>query len=92
MLILTRTKLTGPAHNQKAIATGSKFSLNTKLSFLSLGFRGNPISGLPFNEKEGLLYNKYVNLYKSKKISKFNLIFRSNFNTNSIGSEGYMIL
>jgi hypothetical protein len=53
-----RMKLTGPARHQKAISNAETHRIDTNTAILSLGFKGDPLPGLPFNEKLGILYTR----------------------------------
>lgn len=59
-------QLTGPARSQKAIAVDETFRIGTNMAVLSLGFKGLPIRGLPFNDKLGILYNRYIDLTRRR--------------------------
>lgn len=56
-LTLIRNRLSGEAFSQQAIATGDPFELNCGLVFRSIGYRGEPIAGLPFDAVKGVLPN-----------------------------------
>jgi len=53
-VILEKNKLCGEAFSQWAEGTGSNIELETGLLFRSIGYRGIPIPGVPFDEKKGV--------------------------------------
>ncbi len=57
-LTLIRNRLSGEAFSQQAVATGDPFELNCGLVFRSIGYRGEPIAGLPFDAVKGVLPNQ----------------------------------
>lgn len=57
-VILEETKLIGEPGKQKAQNTGVKSELNCGVLFRSVGYRGVPIPGVPFDEKKGVFPNK----------------------------------
>lgn len=52
-MILTRNRLEGPAFAQVARPTGELIELPCGLVFRSIGYRGVPIPGLPFDKSRG---------------------------------------
>lgn len=56
-LVLEKNKLSGPAGKQKAEGTGQTEEMNCGIIFRSVGYRGVPISGVPFEEKRGTFPN-----------------------------------
>jgi len=56
-IVLERNRLSGPAHQTRAEGSGEFEELACGLVFRSVGYRGIPIPGLPFDEKRGILPN-----------------------------------
>ncbi len=56
-LSLVRNRLVGEAFNRRAVATQQMEDINCGLVFRSIGYRGSPIAGLPFDEQKGVLPN-----------------------------------
>ena len=52
-----KNKLEGPAGGQKAKPTGEFFELECDLLFRSIGYRGVPFKGLPFDDRKGVIPN-----------------------------------
>ncbi|MCV9938339.1 FAD-dependent oxidoreductase [Boseaceae bacterium BT-24-1] len=52
-----RTTLTGPAFGQRAIVTDNEWTLPCQFILRSVGYRGAPIEGVPFDSRRGLLPN-----------------------------------
>ncbi|OED34964.1 hypothetical protein AB834_05440 [PVC group bacterium (ex Bugula neritina AB1)] len=48
-------KLTGKAGEQKLVSTGKTSEMNCDLFIRSIGYRGVPIEGIPFDEQKGTL-------------------------------------
>lgn len=57
-IILEKNKLQGEPFNQSAHGTGEKIELEAGILFRSIGYRGIPISGVPFDEKRGVFPNE----------------------------------
>lgn len=57
-VILEKNKLSGDAFKQSARGTGETIELETGILFRSIGYRGVPIAGLPFNESWGIIPNE----------------------------------
>lgn len=53
-----RTSLTGPPFKQLAVDTAKRERIACGAVFSSLGFRGNPISDLPFVQSEGVVSHR----------------------------------
>jgi ferredoxin--NADP+ reductase len=53
-ITLERNRLTGPALGQLAQGTGEMVDLNCGLLFRSIGYRGMPLSGVPFEPARGV--------------------------------------
>jgi len=55
---LGRNELVGPAGGRRARSTGETTRLACGLVFRSIGYRGVPIPGVPFNDRYGLVPNE----------------------------------
>lgn len=53
-LMLERNRLEGSAFDQQAKGTGQLHELSCGLVFRSIGYRGIPIPGVPFDERKGI--------------------------------------
>ncbi len=67
--MIIRTKLTGPAFNQKATPISESYQIQANIAVVSLGFKGNLLPGLPFNDRLGVLHTKYL-IFKAMIIIK----------------------
>ena len=56
-LVLERNKLIGPSGKQQAEGTGKTEEMNCGIIFRSVGYRGVPIPGVPFDDKRGVFPN-----------------------------------
>lgn len=56
-VVFERNQLTGEALQQSARGCGETLELDTGILFRSIGYRGLPLPGLPFDEKNGLIPN-----------------------------------
>lgn len=56
-LELARTRLEGPPFQQQAVDTGETERFACGLVFRSVGYRGVPLAGLPFDARRGVLRN-----------------------------------
>ncbi|MGE0269298.1 MAG: FAD-dependent oxidoreductase [Candidatus Omnitrophota bacterium] len=56
-VILEKNSLSGEAGNQKARGTGKKIEQPCDIFFRSVGYRGIPLEGVPFDEKNGVFEN-----------------------------------
>lgn len=56
-VVLEKNTLTGPAGKQQAVGTGQVQELACGILFRSVGYRGIPIPGVPFDEKRGIFQN-----------------------------------
>lgn len=56
-VILEKNRLEGEAGRQKAQGTGDKEELACGILFRSVGYRGIPMQGMPFNEEKGIIPN-----------------------------------
>lgn len=56
--ILEHNQLSGDAGSQKARGTGEKSELDCGLFFRSVGYRGMPLAGIPFNDDWGVVPNE----------------------------------
>ena len=54
-LVLERTALQGPAFAQEAATTGQFETLPCKLVFASVGYKGLPLDGVPFNSRSATI-------------------------------------
>jgi ferredoxin--NADP+ reductase len=50
--------LTGEPFSQSARGTGQIIELEAGIAFRSIGYKGTPIAGLPFNDKRGIIPNQ----------------------------------
>ncbi len=57
-LVLEKNRLEGEPFNQFAIGTGENLNLDCGLLFRSIGYRGIPIPGVPFDDKRGVIRNQ----------------------------------
>lgn len=57
-LVLEKNRLEGEPSNQWAKGTGETSELGCGLLFRSIGYRGVPIPGVPFDEKRGVFPNR----------------------------------
>jgi ferredoxin--NADP+ reductase len=55
---LEKNALSGPAMAQSARGTGEYIELETGLIFRSIGYRGLPLAGVPFDDKRGVFANQ----------------------------------
>ena len=56
-VIFEINRLQGEPFNQSAVGTGHRFELEAGILFRSIGYRGVPIPGVPFDEKRGIFPN-----------------------------------
>lgn len=56
-VILGKNALAGDPMNQSARGTGEKIELEAGILFRSIGYRGVPLPGLPFDDKRGIFPN-----------------------------------
>jgi ferredoxin--NADP+ reductase len=57
-IVLERNALSGEAMNQSAKGTGQILELEAGLLFRSIGYRGVPMPGLPFDQRSGTIPNR----------------------------------
>jgi len=57
-VVLERNALSGEALNQSARGTGQFLELEAGLLFRSIGYRGVPMPGLPFDQRSGTIPNR----------------------------------
>ena len=57
-LILEKNKLAGSSGCQRPYGTGVKEELECGLIFCSIGHKGKPMEGIPFDEKQGIFTNR----------------------------------
>jgi ferredoxin--NADP+ reductase len=55
---LRRNRLEGPSGRQRAVAYGEPIRLAAGAVFRSVGYRGMPVEGLPFDESSGVVPNR----------------------------------
>ena len=67
-VILEKNELSGEAGKQKARGTGVKEELQCSILFRSVGYRGQPIEGVPFHEQWGVFPNKEGRITENDKI------------------------
>ena len=70
-IILGKNKLTGEAGQQKAQGTGVREEFDCGIVFRSVGYRGIAISGVPFDEKRGVIPNVKGRVLKSSDSKEF---------------------
>ena len=56
-LVLEKNALQGEAFNQSARGSGEKITLDAGILFRSIGYRGIPIAGVPFDERKAIIPN-----------------------------------
>lgn len=56
-IILEKNRLGGDVNKQSARGTGATLELETGIVFRSIGYRGTPIAGVPFDEEGGVFPN-----------------------------------
>jgi ferredoxin--NADP+ reductase len=56
-ITLERNRLSGPPFGQSAHRTGDCVALRCGLLFRSIGYRGRPLPGVPFDESKGIFPN-----------------------------------
>ncbi len=66
-LVLEMNKLTGPSGNQQAVGTGALEEMDCGIFFRSVGYRGVPISGVPFEDKKGIFPNNEGRIIENGK-------------------------
>jgi ferredoxin--NADP+ reductase len=57
-IVLARNRLHGAPFKQTTVDTSVRSALECGLVFRSIGYRGVPVSGLPFNEQRGIFPNR----------------------------------
>ncbi|MEG3591842.1 MAG: FAD-dependent oxidoreductase [Pseudomonadota bacterium] len=57
-VIIENNKLSGDPFKQSAKGTGKKYELNAGILFRSVGYRGVPLPGVPFDEQRGVFPNE----------------------------------
>ena len=63
-VILEKNQLSGPAGKQLAQGTGVLEKIDCGLLISSIGYRGSPISGLPFDRARGMIPNREGRIFK----------------------------
>ncbi len=56
-VVLERNRLQGPPFQQSARGTGETFEIDCGILFRSIGYKGVPIPGVPFDERKGVIPN-----------------------------------
>ena len=56
-VVLAKNRLEGEPFNQQAKATGETYALACGILFRSIGYRGVPMPGVPFDERRGVFAN-----------------------------------
>ena len=67
-LILEKNELTGEPGKQKARGTGVKTEMKCDILFRSVGYRGIPVEGVPFDEKRGVFPNQEGRIMDGEKV------------------------
>ena len=67
-VILEKNELSGEAGKQKARGTGVKEELKCDILFRSVGYRGQPIEGVPFHEQWGIFPNNEGRITDGDKV------------------------
>ena len=67
-ITLELNRLRGDAFNQSAEGTGTMIELETGIVFRSIGYKGKPIPGLPFDEKRGIIPNQDGRIMDGNKV------------------------
>ena len=67
-VVLEKNRLTGAAGAQQAIGTGETEEIPCGMFFRSVGYRGVPIAGVPFDEKKGIFPNVAGRLTDNGKV------------------------
>jgi len=57
-IVLEKNRMEGKPFNQHAVGTGELETLDCGILFRSVGYRGVPIPGLPFDERRGIIPNE----------------------------------
>lgn len=57
-VVLEQNRLEGPPFKQRAVGTGHTETLDCGILFRSIGYRGAPIAGAPFDERRGVIPNE----------------------------------
>ena len=69
-IVLEKNTLSGGPNQQKANGSGVKEELPCGIFFRSIGYRGVPIAGIPFDEKSGVISNEGGRVVKGGEILK----------------------
>ena len=67
-VVLEKNELSGEPGKQKARGTGETETLDGELFFRSVGYRGVPVDGVPFNESWGVFPNEKGRLQSDGKV------------------------
>jgi len=63
-LVLEKNKLEGPQGQQKSVSTGRTEPIDCGVVFRSVGYRGVPIAGVPFDDRRGVFPNQQGRILK----------------------------
>jgi ferredoxin/flavodoxin---NADP+ reductase len=67
-IVLEKNRLEGDAFNQSARGSGEMFEMDCGLLFRSIGYRGIPMPGLPFDDKKGVFPNSAGRIVKGNDV------------------------
>lgn len=67
-IVLGKNKLSGEPFQQKAISTGEALTLDCGMVFLCIGYRADPIPGLPYDNKKGVLSNRKGRIFSGNTV------------------------
>ncbi len=67
-VVLTQNRLEGVAFKQTSVDTGMCSALDCGLLFRSVGYKGTPIPGVPFDERRGIFPNRDGRIIKHDAI------------------------
>jgi len=56
-VVFEKNRLEGPAGKQRPAGTGDRYEIPCGLLFRSVGYRGVPVEGVPFDERRGVFPN-----------------------------------
>jgi ferredoxin--NADP+ reductase len=66
-IVFQKNKLTGDAGQQRAEGTNEFITLDCDILFRSIGYRGVPLSGVPFDAEKGIIPNRQGAVINSQK-------------------------
>ena len=67
-IVFNRNRLEGEAFSRRAIATNMQTEIECGLCFRSIGYRGLPMTGVPFDDRKGIFPNTGGHLHDAKGI------------------------